>query len=443
MLKTISDQSQFAYSSELSWFSTPPTAVGIHQIRFREIPLEHGLNNEGPYIFHLVKQHHFINLARSYIAIECKILDKDGKAYSAGADAKGAYSRCAPIQYFARTFWKQAVVLINGIQVEDTGACLPWRTFINTEFMNDADTKHYQFGGPTLGAHNDNGYESPVNSGYAARAKRCDDGSTLQLYSTLDLGLATSNRLLLNNLDFTLQLFRSPDSLVLNDFDGSQSRGWKVEIESLKFVVCEYLLYNSTILALENALAAGQLATYPVRHHITKNFFVPANTTQTQEYTCFTMSQIPRRMYICLVHADAFHGDYIRDPFYMNHYDLRNIFIDFGGKSVPLRGFNLDYDNNRYTAAFVQMQEGLGFSGSSRTNGIDMNMFKTSRCLYVLDLLPGHDFESAFDVAMQGATTLRLEFKQATGQGLQCIVMGEFMSLVTMDKLRQCTVLPT
>lgn len=445
MLKTVSDMSKLAYSSELSWFDLPPTTVGVNQVRYREVNLEHSLNQEGPYVFRINKEAHFISLARSYIAMEFKITDKNGKGFDYEKNKDGVNietDRVAPIQMIGKTFWRQCTLQIGGCQIEDSGPLYPYKAFFNNELVLSNDVKKYQLGHSVLYEDLDTGTEDAKNDGYISLADRLKNGKTVQVWAPLELNMATSNKLLINNLDLQIVLHRSLDSFVLRSFNNDK-KDWKIHIESLKFMACEYELYPNACLALEKALSVGKKAMYPMKSCQTKNFYIPSGTSVTNEIPLFNSNQIPRRLFVGLVNAQAFNGDLKLDPFRFNHNNLRNIYVDFAGRTVPLRGFNLDYTEDKFTQAFVQMQEGLGIAGTTRNNGISMDKFKDSRCIYVLDLLPEHDNPEAFDVAVGGTTCLRLEFDKAVpSPGLQCIVMAECMGLTTIDRERNAFALP-
>lgn len=443
-MKALTDKSNFAYCSDLDFFGTPVTSIGVKSHRFREVAPETTIQDNAQVVqFRLFNEQMFCSLQRSYIKVKFSIIDSaTGQGFDFTDAAGKATDRAAVVQYFPKTMWSQIVLSINGMTVCDTGPIHSYRSFLLNELHNDKDVKMYNMGVTEMYSEEDTGESVESNKGYIAKARILKHGKTFECMSQLDIPLANTGKLLLNNCDVRITLHRASDKFLINSF--GPNKEWKLKIESVKLMVCEYELFPDAIAGLEKNLASGESAFFPMRMHVCKSHFIPVGTINTPEIVAFSHGmQIPKRLYVGLCDNRNFSGDYARDPFEFNHHNLRNIFIDCGGKTWPMRPWNLDFANNVYGLSIVNTRECLGFSTSGKTNGIDYNMFKTSRCIYVFDLSTGSAYNTdAFDLSTGGNVNIRLEFTRAVGQqGLQMIIMGEFQSYMTLDRERNATVL--
>lgn len=443
-MKTLTDKSNLAYCSELDFFGAPVTSIGVKSHRFREVAPETTIQDDAQLVqFRLFNEQMFCSLQRSYIKVKFSIVDRATGEGFEHSDGQGKLSeRASVVQFFPKTMWSQIVVSINGMTVCDTGPIHSYRSFLLNELHNDKDVKSYNFDATEMYSVTDNGESSLANPGHTEKSSMLRKGKVFECISQLDIPLSHTGKLLLNNCDVRITLHRAADKFLINDYKNKKE--WKVKVDSVKLMVCEYELYADAIAGLEKTLATGEPAFYPMRLHICKSHFIPAGTSITSDIVAFSHGmQIPKKLYIGLCDNRNFSGDYGRDPFEFYHHNLRNIYIDCGGQTWPVRPWNLIYLADLYSSAVVNTRESLGFSNNGKTNGISHSMFKTSRCIYVFDLSTGSSYNTdAFDLNNGGNVNVRLEFSSPVGEhGLQMIMMGEFQSYMTLDRERNATVL--
>jgi len=97
----------------------------------------------------------------------------------------------------------------------------------------------------------------------------------------------------------------------------------------------------------------------------------------------------------------------------------------------------MDFANNLYTRAFVQLFEGLGISDDDKGNTINMKKYKSGLCLFAFDLSPDEDDGNHWDLVKEGATGVNIHFSNAVGAGgIEVIVYAEFDGLISIDHNR-------
>ena len=99
----------------------------------------------------------------------------------------------------------------------------------------------------------------------------------------------------------------------------------------------------------------------------------------------------------------------------------------------------MDYDNSRYTKAFLQMFESLNITGGDKSNGIDYYSFGNGYCIYGVDLSPDGFDGGHWQLLKTGAAYLKLEFAQETTVALKVIVFIEYDNLIEVSRRRMIT----
>ncbi|MCP3662374.1 MAG: hypothetical protein GY696_07740, partial [Gammaproteobacteria bacterium] len=70
--------------------------------------------------------------------------------------------------------------------------------------------------------------------------------------------------------------------------------------------------------------------------------------------------------------ADAYHRTYVKSPFNFKNYGIDEVSVTAGGQTYPSKPLTIDFANNRYTQAFVQLFEGLGIADDNKGNTVNL-----------------------------------------------------------------------
>jgi hypothetical protein len=147
--------------------------------------------------------------------------------------------------------------------------------------------------------------------------------------------------------------------------------------------------------------------------------------------------EVPRRVILGLVDNEAFHGTTNKSPFNFKPYDVRDISIVANGRDYPQVPYNLDFGNKKYTRAYFDQQENLGFAYSNISNAVSYSMFNKGWTIYVFNLTNSLENEEGFQLIKEGTTAISIKFaKPVPNTGLTLIAYGEVDSLLLIDKNR-------
>ncbi|RLA19854.1 MAG: hypothetical protein DRQ56_04460, partial [Gammaproteobacteria bacterium] len=383
MSKIIDSLSMPGTKSELNLFNVPPTQVVVENCRWNEINLRNSCTNSGPYEFHIGPNPQYLHLAKNYLFIQLRIVKADGDNLNHVAANGAVDPLIGPINLIGKTFIKQIKLSLNGVEVFDSGDKYAYRAFLETElnYGHDAKKSHLQSAlyyqdTPT------NHLDDNQNTGLQFRAQSFRDSVWVQLMSPIHCDLFAQNKYLLNNMDFRMTLYRNSDRFCIMSRDAAQD--YKIEVNNMKWYVKGVEVSKSVSLALERSLMQ-YTAKYPVRRVELKTIHVNQGARATPDNAIFN-GQVPRRLVIACVDADAYLGTYTKSPFNFKNNGIDEVSITAAGQTFPSKPLTMDFANNQYTRAFVQLFEGLGIADDNKgINGVNLATFKNGVCVFAFD----------------------------------------------------------
>lgn len=270
---------------------------------------------------------------------------------------------------------------------------------------------------------------------YLARCKRADGGRTLEFIAPINADIFQQPRALLPYLDFKMLLHPSSDAFRIEQRSGDLLT-YQLVIEDLVFLSRQITCHDSTMLAVDALLREHRLITYQLNSIVMRSTFISSGRLHAPEHKLFS-SGTPRRLVIGFVASENFNGSTSTNPFDFRHHNVSEIFLDMGSETLPLRAWNLDWENNNFARAYLAMQDTLGFTKSGESNGITFANFKKGYTFFSFDPSPSAADTDSRDLLKLGETSIRVRFsKPVRDGGLYMIVMSEFSSEMSINSER-------
>ena len=420
--------------SELNLFDIPPTQVVVENSRWKEINLRNACTHTGPYEFHIGPNPQFLHLAKNYLFIQLRIVKANGNDLIHLAGDANIDPLTGPINLIGKTFIRQVKLSLNGVEVFDSGDKYAYRAFLETELNYGHDAKKSQLQAALYFKDTPANHLDDIhNTGLTLRAQYFRDSVWVQVMAPIHCDLFDQSKYLLNNIDFRMTLYRNSDAFCIMSPGGNQN--YKIQVENMKWYVKAVEVSKSVSLALERSLMQ-YTAKYPIRRVEIKSIHVNLGARATSDTAIFN-GQIPRRLVIGCIDADAYHGIYAKSPFNFKNNAIDEVSITAAGQTYPSKPLTMDFAHNRFTRSFVQLFEGLGISDENKGNGINLASFKNGVCIFAFDLSPDEDDGSDhWDLVKEGETTVNVHFSDATAEAIEVIVYAEFDNLLTIDHTR-------
>lgn len=425
-MSLVDEYSSPSTKSELDFFTVPPTQVVIKKGFWDEINPTNPVTNDGPYEFRIPADPHLIQLSKNYIYMLMKITNPP----SATGQPSPAVS---PINLIGKTFFKQVKLYLGSKLVFDSGDKYAYRSFMETELNYGTDAKHSHLQSALYTSEAGEKFDDADNEGFKERGKYFKDGNLVEVTAPLHIDLFMQDRYLLSGTDLRLELNRNSNDFVLQSPQGATNA--VLEIVQMKLFVRKVEILDSVGLALEKTMHSFA-AKYPIRRVMLTNLHIPSTSQSTPLNTLYS-GQLPRRMIIACVDADAYRGNIKKSPFNFKCYSISEVRVISGGQTFPCHPMRLDFKNNRYIRAFDQLFEALDLAKDNKGNTISRKHFKEGQCFFGFDLTPDEDDSGHWDLIKEGATSIEISFSEKIpDSGIEVIIYSEFDNLIMIDKNR-------
>ena len=419
---------------ELNIFSLPPTQTAIDnayfvdcrpvsQVMGNHAPVEFSFGGEGP---------DYIDLSRSKLKVKLKIVHQD-----ATSSVLEAAEVAVPINLALHSLWSQVDVTLGGRLMTKATGMYPFKAFIQTLLNYGKEAKESQLlaqGWYEEGADLD-AVTTAGNSAVFQKETIFKTSNVVDLEGALREDIFHMNRYLLNNIDVTLKLYPShPEFFVMG---GGDDKKYKVVFDEVLFKVCMIKVSPGVILGHAKALETRN-ALYPFNRVETKSYSIPKGIHTINLDNVFQLAR-PSRLVFGLVSADAFNGDYKKNPFRFQHYDVTDVAVVVNGETVPGRPLKLNFDTTKqrdFISGYLALFEGTGRSGSDFGNGITPKEYASGHTLFVYNLDPEFKRGKYLNLVKRANVRLELRFSKPLPETVNVVVYAEHPSLFEVDRSR-------
>ncbi len=426
------DHNSFASSkSELSLFTVPPTQVAVDRGFWEEIHPTNPVTNDAPYEFRIPPDPNMLHISKNYLNVKLRIVRANNNAMD--RIVAPAPFIVGPINLLGKTLFNNVKVFIGGRLIYDANNLYPYRSYFETElnYGNDARQSHLQ---ASMNYKDTDGHmEDADNEGFKTRASFFNGSDEVELMAPIHCDLFMQDKYLLNNLDLRVELTRCKNPFLLSCL--AANPGYKVDIRSMKWYVRKVDVSKPMLLGIENVLMK-QPARYPIRRVQMTTIHVDEGRRTTPTTSLFN-GQIPRRIILGCVNADAFHGTYATNPFNFQHFNIISAKIVAGGQSYPNTPYIMDMEHGHYMRAYLGLFDALGIDGDNRGNLLSRKGFANGYTLLGFDLSPDSDDGGHWELVKEGSVSLHMEFRDPIpNPGIEIIVYAEYDNLITIDRNR-------
>ena len=419
---------------ELNIFSLPPTQTAIDnayyvdcrpvsQVMGNHAPVEFCFGGEGP---------DYIDLSRSKLKVKLKIVHQDATSSALEADEVGV-----AINLGLHSLWSQVDVTVGGRLMTQATGMYPFKAFIQTLLNYGKEAKESQLvsqGWYEEGADLDAVTKDGNNAVFQKEAIY-KTSKVVDLEGPLREDIFHMNRYLLNNIEITLKLYPShPEFFIMG---GGEDKKYKVVFDEVLFKVCMVKVSPGVILGHAKALETRN-ALYPYNRVETKAYSIPKGTHTINLDNVFQLSR-PSRLVFGLVSAEAFNGDYKKNPFRFQHYDVTDVAVVVNGETVPGRPLKLSFDTSKqrdFISGYLALFEGTGRSGSDFGNGITPKEYASGHTLFVYNLDPEFKRGKYLNLVKRANVRLELRFSKPLPETVNVVVYAEHPSLFEVDRAR-------
>src|SRR5437868_590660 len=425
--------------SEAALFDVPPTQVDLMESFFQPFNPVNSLSTGGSIEFTVPGSGElYIDPCMTHLYVKAQIL-KGGKPLVA-ADA------VAPVNNLLHSLFGQVEISLNGTNVNSASNIYPYRAYIETLLGYSAETKKTLLHSVLWHKDTPGKSDDPKSDAAKKRREMANPGKSFEMMGKLHADFFNSDRLLLNSVEMKVKLSKNKDAFcLLSDLipatgnTPAQQPNYTIQIEECTLFVRRVKVSDMTGLSHAKELEKRN-AVYPLNRVLTRAFTIPKGIN-TYTLDNIFQGQLPTRIVLGLVRDDAYNGDFTKNPYNFQHFDLNHLCVFVNGKSVPLKPLTPDFQNSMYLREYHSLFSSLGIHFGNASFDLSYKDYASGSCLYAFDLTPDlcASETSHSSLITHGELRIEMKFRVGLPTPVCCIIYGEFKNMFTIARDRKVT----
>lgn len=281
-----------------------------------------------------------------------------------------------------------------------------------------------------------NGYElipaatASGNHGLYQRYMLTRTGQFFQMMGPLRIDLFEQERYLPSGIGMKLRFHRQkPPFTIMTAGDG-----YKVKVVDAYLYVRK--VKPSPGVYLGHADAMNKMtAKYPITRKECKEITLAAGLRSVKKDNIF-LGQLPKRVVIAMVDADASAGVYAKNPFNFKHYQVNYMQLFADGEPVRTQPLMPDMATGNYLHCYETLYRGLNNLDGEKSSIIKRVDWNKGYSLFAFDLTPDMDADDHYALIKHGNLRLEVQFSDPLAHPINVLVYAEFDNIVeiTADK---------
>ena len=370
--------------------------------------------------FHIHSSDHYIELDKTELDIKFRVQKKKvaGELENITAD-----DNVGIINYPGACLFKAVDVKLRGKQITTSGYHYSLRAIMETllSFGHDASESWLQSGlffKDTAGKMDVVDVKAGDNKGLKERAKFIGESRVVQTRTKLHLDLFQQSKPLINNVDMQIEFLRNTNEYLLMTGDVAQK--FEVVIDEMSLLIRKVKMTADVM--KENLKVP---IPYILNRVEIREFTVESNTNISLTNTVYE-GKLPKKVVIALVNNKAHVGDFKKNPFHFEHFNVSD--VDFRVNGSTLNGYPLKMNfkenmyNDGYWSLFRTMDQRYRDEGCL----VSREEYKGGYTFFAFDISPSQCGDDFVDPAQHGTLSLKLVFAEKTKEALTICVYLQF-----------------
>ena len=239
--------------------------------------------------------------------------------------------------------------------------------------------------------------DSVLNTGLGTRSEWTKTSNIVELQGRINSDSLNQGKLILNGVDLVVKPHRHKLQFCLLSADTAPA--YKIIIVDAILYVKKIELTPSVFNAI-NTVLSDKNAQYAITKTTPKVFTVPRGQ-QSQHIDNVFLGEIAKQIAICMMDNDSYNGNYKKNPFNFQHYNLTQIRISVNGEEVPFKPLKLNFDDKLFVTAYNTLFSGTGKVHGNSGSIIKREDYSVGYTIIVADLTP-IEIGDNFDLKAEG-----------------------------------------
>jgi len=214
----------------------------------------------------------------------------------------------------------------------------------------------------------------------------------------------------------------------------------EVKIHDISFFVCKKTMTESVIEAHGMCMQSISDARYPFIRTETRSFNVPKGQLSVTLENPY-QSNIPVRMLVGMVLADAKAGHFHKNPLNFQHFDLASAGFYIDDQAIPKKPFIVNPSENVFLQPMMELYSVLGKHGEDKDIGLSREEYMKGMFLLPFDVQPTASGSLQYLAPRKGGhCRLELTFSKPLPANICIVTYATFPATLCIDMARNVRV---
>ena len=385
----------------------------------------------------------YLNLSKSQLCVNVKIVDENNELFKFEGDREDWDA--IPIDNVLHSLFSSVIVKFKDQTIGTGGTYYHYKSMIESIIESSAPKKLY--GNHMIGFTGNKEWDMTrhiANSdSYAMRKKFFPNGKG-EFRGRLNADIFKQEKNIVNNVPIKISLTQTKDAFRIMTFTKElDSKGnpltfpAKLVITDIHLEIEQVFPTPETLLATECMLDKGENIYYQMKDTIITTRNIDDGIAHKQYEDLFS-GKTPTQMIVGFVDAEAFIGNFYKNPYRFQDFGLSEIEFTINGTPTPCEGMKLDFENDVYLEGLASLYKVAGSLFKSKDIGIERKQYKNGVALFGFDIDPTFSQDYAYlGMAKGGRARLNLRFKTGLTQKIVMIVYAVFPQVYEIGKDRK------
>lgn len=367
--------------SELDLFALPPTQLSIKRSDYVEYKPIAAISENSAIEFCIPGiREEYLDLAQTLLYAKVKIVNAEGE------DLKTT-DKVGLVNNALHSIFSQFEVTLNGKHVSSVTGNYPFAAYLENLLNYNTDTITTRLEN-VLFYKDTAGYMDALDStnvGLDNRKVRIQTVQGVEMVGQPHISFFNQDKLLINGIEVKVKMQRARDAFCLMS-DGTE---YKLVILDAALRVRRVKINPNIALTHSRILEQANIKYAIGRVEVKVQTLAQGSKNHTIDN--LVLGQLPKRVIIGFVSNAGYNGDYKKNPFNFQHYDLNHLSLYVDGQQIPSKPLKPDYKNTLYAEAYQTLFSGTGIQFNQSTHTVNYEEYKDGYCLYAFDLTPDQD----------------------------------------------------
>lgn len=434
--KLIDKSSQESLMSELDIFKPGLSKTSVREGEVFELPPEIHPSGLAPLTFEITGNSTFyVDLHNTLLHLQCKIQKQDGtKLTDTGADVKITH-----VTNLLHSMISNIKVYMNQKEIE-SNPNYSYKAYLSTilNHGNEAKESHLMTAkwlADGMEEEHSANFSGPQTQKMKARAAALKGSKTIDMVGRPITPLFSQGQYLIPGLNIRIEIEFNNARTILQNVEKELTDEYKIDIVKASLLVRRLQIHPSIAASHAKMLDDGKKAKYTI-NRTDVQFFTISPGRQNQNITLINNKQEAKIIIIGLVDHTAKNGSYDHSPFKFENFGLSSINVMVNGSYVLKKSLQLDYENDIYIRAYMNLMSVCGKSLTDTGNAVTPEIFKNSLCLYAFDLTSDWCHGEGTHLLRNSDTIAEFTFATPLEKTTSVMVYYEYDDMIRIDKMR-------